>query len=64
MGSRIDLARGAFVGRDFSRKDYLARFPTLSTATASRDLRFGVDGKILKKEGDRALARYRFRRDK
>ncbi len=62
MDSRIELARAAFAHRDFSRKDYLARFPTLSTATASRDLRFGVDSKILDKVGDRSLARYRFRR--
>lgn len=57
---RLVQARAVFASRDFSRKDYLAQFPTLSTATASRDLRLGVDGKRLKRVGEKALSRYRF----
>jgi Fic family protein len=58
---RLDLARGEFVHREFSRKDYLVLFPTLSTATASRDLKRGVEEGLLVAAGVRALTRYRFR---
>jgi len=58
---RLQRAREHFAGQVFSRKDYLSLFPTLSTATASRDLREGVDQGLLVKSGDRALTRYRFR---
>jgi Fic family protein len=42
----------------FSRKDYLACFPTLSTATASRDLRNAVDVGILLRTGDKMKTVY------
>jgi len=42
----------------FSRKNYLAYFPTLSTATASRDLRNAVDAGILLKTGDKMKTVY------
>lgn len=57
---RLDLARDKLGDRAFTRKDYLAIFKTISTATASRDLAFGAAKKILRKSGDRALAKYRF----
>lgn len=59
--TRLEIARQAFGVEDFSRKDYVARFSTLSTATASRDLRDGVDARVLKRLGAKALTRYRFR---
>jgi Fic family protein len=59
--SRIDLAREFFGPKAFSRRDYLAHFKTISTATASRDLRDGVVDKQLVLTGTKALARYRFR---
>lgn len=46
----------------FSRKDYLIYFKDISSATASRDLKLGVDKKILKKEGDKRIANYKYRR--
>ncbi len=46
---------------DFSRKDYLQMFPKISTATATRDLRKGVEMGILDREGEDRLARYRRR---
>lgn len=58
---RVALAKATFGATTFSRKDYLMLFKRLSTATASRDLRDGVDAKALVRAGDRALARYRFR---
>jgi Fic family protein len=57
---RLKIAARHFGKDDFSRKDYLSLFPKLSTATASRDLRHGVDEGALSKMGERALTRYRF----
>lgn len=57
---RIEIASGHFGEREFSRKDYSSLFPSLSTATASRDLRHGVETGRLIKAGERALTRYRF----
>jgi len=45
----------------FPRKDYLAIFPRLSTASASRDLAQAVADGRLKSRGARALTEYRFR---
>lgn len=59
--SRLQAAASRF-GKDvFSRKEYVGHFKTLSTATASRDLRSGVDQGLLVKYGERATARYRFK---
>jgi Fic family protein len=60
--ARLEVARHAFGFEEFSRKDYLAQFKALSTATASRDLREGVEAGALSKRGDKSLARYRFGR--
>ncbi len=57
---RLEMAKEHFQKSTFSRKDYRAFFKTLSTATASRDLSYGVEKEILQKEGEKALARYRF----
>lgn len=58
---RLELARQPLGEREFSRKDYLALFPGLSTASASRDLAGGVEAKALRRVGERASSRYRFR---
>jgi Fic family protein len=42
----------------FTRKDYLKMFPKISTATATRDLRNGVEEGILIRKGSDRLARY------
>jgi Fic family protein len=60
--SRLDRARTHFRRGEFSRADYSRLFPSLSTATASRDLRAGVDEGALSRSGDKATARYRFER--
>ena len=44
----------------FTRKDYLNMFKNISTATATRDLRRGVEKGILIREGENRLTRYRF----
>jgi Fic family protein len=58
--TRLQLAGNYFQKKDFFRKDYLAFYKNISTATASRDLLTGVKQKILHKSGARALTRYRF----
>jgi len=57
--ARLDLARTHFP-KEFSRKEYLLFFKTLSTATASRDLQAGVRDGVLTAKGEKALTRYRF----
>jgi Fic family protein len=44
----------------FSRKEYLSFFKKISTATASRDLSFGVKQGLLLKKGDKARTLYQF----
>lgn len=46
--------------REFTRKDYLRMFKDISTATATRDLKKGVDKGILIRKGENRLARYVF----
>ncbi len=43
----------------FTRKDYLKIFPKISTATATRDLRKGVEEGILTREGNDRVAKYK-----
>lgn len=56
---RLEIAAEHFANREFTRKDYLTLFPNLSTATASRDLRKGIENGRFLNEGERALTRYR-----
>jgi Fic family protein len=58
--ARLDLAKSTFGRRSFTRKDYLTILKTISTATASRDLQFGVHTGLLKKSGDKRTAKYEF----
>jgi Fic family protein len=58
--TRLEKAREKFGKGQFSRQDYLKFFKTLSTATASRDLKEGVAQKQLKKTGEQATTRYVF----
>jgi Fic family protein len=58
---RLAKARVELGSRWFSRKDYLALFPRLSTASASRDLASALAARQLSSKGDHALTTYRFR---
>ena len=44
---------------EFNRKDYMNMFKDISSATASRDLKKGVELNILEKIGDKNKTRYR-----
>lgn len=59
---RLDRAAQEFPTRKFSRKDYLALFKTISTATASRDLKHAVESGLLQKQGEKAQTAYEFRK--
>lgn len=43
----------------FSRKDYMSLFKEISTATASRDLKKGIELGFFEKEGDKTKTIYR-----
>ena len=58
---RLEQARSHFLKNSFSRKDYMLVHQTLSSATASRDLKLGVDEEILERSGERARTLYRFK---
>ncbi len=57
---RLRIAAGHIGDQRFSRKDYLSLFKTISTATASRDLRDGVQQGRLTKQGSGAQTTYQF----
>ena len=57
---RLGVARSNFENRPFSRKDYMNYFKTISSATASRDLKLGVEQAFLSKEGKRAQTVYKY----
>ena len=58
--SRIEHAKKTFRKGWFTRKDYMSQYKTISSATASRDLRLGVEGGILLKKGERVTTQYQF----
>jgi len=57
---RLELAKEHFGSKSFTRKDYLSYFKTISTATASRDLKLGIEEGLLIKSGERANTIYRY----
>jgi Fic family protein len=57
---RLDFAKEKLTVK-FSRKNYCELFKNISTATASRDLKLGVDQGLLIKTGDKRLAAYKFK---
>jgi Fic family protein len=57
---RINIFRN-FAGTElFTRQDYLRHNKEISTATASRDLKEGVDNGIIQKTGKIRLTKYRY----
>jgi Fic family protein len=58
---RIELYKDIIKGNQFSRKDYLQNFKYISQATASRDLKWGVEQQMLSKTGDKRLTKYQFK---
>ena len=57
---RLAKASEHFDNQPFSRKEYMELFKSVSSATASRDLKEGVTLKVLKVEGEKNQTKYRF----
>lgn len=57
---RLNKARIHFEKKIFSRKSYMVLFKNISSATASRDLKKGLEEKVLEKSGQGNQTRYRF----
>lgn len=58
---RIEYFMENFQGDEFSRKDYLKMFPSISSPTASRDLKLAVEKEIFIKFGKKRLTRYKIK---
>jgi Fic family protein len=58
---RINLFKSIVKEDLFSRKEYLKNFREISSATASRDLKFAVENGLIEKIGDKNTTRYRYR---
>lgn len=59
---RINQFKDLFKNDFFTRKDYLRQFKEISTATASRDLKYAVEKKLLEKYGDKNTTKYKFKK--
>lgn len=58
---RLEEAKLHFKESQFSRKNYINHFKTISSATSSRDLKTGVEMGLLVKSGERAQTVYQYR---
>lgn len=58
---RINIFKSVIKDDYFTRKEYLRNFKDISPATASRDLKFGVENSLIEKYGDKNTTRYKYR---
>lgn len=58
--NRIKSSKETFKGNWFTRGEYLKLFEEISSATATRDLKQGVDIKTLETKGELRLKKYKF----
>lgn len=58
---RINLFKSVVKEDSFTRKVYLKNFREISSATASRDLKFAVDKGVIEKTGDKNTAKYKYK---
>ncbi|WP_064428815.1 Fic family protein [Rickettsia sp. Tenjiku01] len=58
--SRMEFAKVNLIDQWFSRKDYITVHKNISTATASRDLLYGLERKLLISTGDKNQTYYKF----
>lgn len=54
---RLELFLSTFT-QTFTRKDYMKQYSEISTATASRDLKNGVENGLIEKIGDKKITQY------
>lgn len=58
---RLNLFKSIVKGDYFTRKEYLKNFREISSATASRDLKFATENGLIEKFGDKNTSRYRYK---
>ena len=58
---RITIFREIIKDQYFTRQEYLRHNKEISSATASRDLKEGVENGILEKSGDKRMTRYKYK---
>lgn len=58
---RVNLFKSIVKDDYFTRKVYLKNFREISSATASRDLKFAVENGLIEKTGDKNTARYQYK---
>jgi len=58
---RINIFKSIIKKDYFSRKEYLMNFREISTATASRDLKFAVENGLIEKIGNKNTSRYKYK---
>lgn len=58
--NRVSSFRQQYPRRTFTRKDYMKMFRQISMATASRDLKWAVDARLIQKIGDKRTTQYLF----
>ncbi|MBK7129808.1 MAG: Fic family protein [Crocinitomicaceae bacterium] len=57
---RINLFKSIVKNHFFTRKEYLKNFREISSATASRDLKYATENALIEKHGDKNTAKYRY----
>ncbi|MEO1518268.1 MAG: Fic family protein [Bacteroidota bacterium] len=60
---RMDYFISVFGDEVFTRKDYMTVFKDISTSTASRDLKYGVENKLISRQGMKRLTTYQIIKD-
>ncbi|MEX2564401.1 MAG: Fic family protein [Cyclobacteriaceae bacterium] len=58
---RINIFKSIIKNDYFTRKEYLKNFREISSATASRDLKFAVENGLIDKIGDKNITKYRYK---
>lgn len=58
---RINLFKSVIGDYYFTRKEYLRNFKNISSATASRDLKFAFENGLIEKYGDKNTTRYKYK---
>lgn len=61
IDERLELFKEKIGNKSFTRKDYLQQYKNISTSTASRDLKYGVDIGMLNKEGEHRFVSYQYK---
>lgn len=58
---RLNLFKSIVKEEYFTRKEYLKNFREISSATASRDLKYAVENELIEKFGDKNTTKYRYK---